>query len=58
MIGHLDPICPRFPHHGHHGVSSCEQYFDHRYVIGVHEAKEENIKKFVSHPNNYRMVRK
>ena len=49
-------ICPKFPHHNEGQTSACTKYFDHRYVIGIHEAQESNIKKFVSNPKNYRMV--
>lgn len=56
-LDHGDEICPNFPHGESQGrVSACQKYFDHRYVIGIHDANKEVIKKFVTSPKNYRMV--
>ncbi len=55
-LEHKDPICPPFPHSSGNQVSACQKYFDHRYVIGIHEASEKIVKKFVSARDNYRMV--
>jgi len=53
----IDAICPKFPKDSsEEKVSACQKYFDHRYVIGIHQATEEVVKKFVTGRGYYRMV--